>query len=59
MIQKMIVEYLFKEETKVKLLKALNDNIDIPLISEKTEAKILDAVWDSVEETLKETILKG
>jgi hypothetical protein len=55
----MIVEYLFKEETKVKLLKALNDNIDIPLISEKTEAKILDAVWDSVEETLKETILKG
>jgi hypothetical protein len=55
----LVVEYLFNEKTKEKLLKEVNKNVNIPIISEKTEAKILDALWDSVEEVLKKAILKG
>ena len=44
MIQQIIVDYLFNEENKKKLI---------------IEAKVLDAVWDSVEEVLKNAILKS
>jgi hypothetical protein len=54
----MIVEYLFNDEMKAKLCKALNDNVDIPIIGEKTEAKIIDALWDVVEEVFKKELSK-
>tara|TARA_R100000664_G_C2710161_1_gene107279 strand:- start:210 stop:398 length:189 start_codon:yes stop_codon:yes gene_type:complete len=57
-IQQMVVDYLFNEETKTKLIKAMNENVDIPFIGEATEEKILEAVWESVEGVMKETILK-
>ncbi len=55
-IKKLICDYLFNDEMKGKIISALNDNIDIPIIGEKTEAKILDAVYSSVEEVLKDAI---
>ena len=58
-IKKLIVEHLFNDEMKGKVVKALNDNIDIPFISEKTEGKIIDAVYSSVEEVLKDAIKKA
>jgi polysaccharide pyruvyl transferase WcaK-like protein len=58
-IKSAIIEYLFNEEMKGNIVNALNENIDIPFISEKTEGKILDAVYSSVEEVLKNAILKG
>jgi hypothetical protein len=57
-IKHMIVDYIFNDEMKDKIVKELNDNVDIPFISEKTEGKILDAVYDSVEEVIKKAILK-
>ena len=36
----------------------MNENVDIPFISEKTEEKILDAIWDSVEEVVKEALIE-
>ena len=50
--------YLFNEETKARVIKELNDNINIPILNEKTEAKIFEAIWDSVEAILKKVILK-
>ena len=58
MIKQMIADYLFNEENKAKIIKELNENINIPIISEKTEEKILNAIWDSIEEVLKKAILK-
>ena len=58
-IRKLIIDHLFNDEMKANVVKALNDNIDIPFISEKTEGKIIDAVYSSVEEVLKNAILKG
>ena len=57
-LQELIADYLFSPESKEKLLKALNDNIDIPIIGEKTEAKIIRAIWDTVEEVFKKVLLK-
>ena len=59
MIQQMIVDYLFSKENKKKLIIEMNKAIDIPFIGEKPEAKVLDAVWDSGEEVLKNAILKS
>ena len=55
---KIVAGYIFNDDMKAKLIARMNDNIDIPFISEKTEAKILDAVYDSVEEVIKKAILK-
>ena len=57
-LQDLIADYLFNPENKEKLQKALNDNIDIPIIGEKTEAKIIRAIWDTVEEVFKKVLLK-
>ena len=54
----MVIDYIFNEETKAKVIKELNDNINIPILNEKTEAKIFEAIWESVESILKKVILK-
>ena len=57
-IKQVIVDYIFNDEMKDKIVKELNDNVNIPIISEKTEEKILGAIYDSVEEVIKKAILK-
>ena len=52
-----IVDSIFDDELQEKVITALNKNIDIPFISEKTEKKILDALYDSIEDVIKETII--
>ena len=55
---KIVAGYIFNDEMKAKMITKMNENVDIPFISEKTEAKILDAIWDSVEDTVKEALIK-
>ena len=57
-LKEMIANYVFNDEMKDKIIKKLNDNVDVPFISEKTEEKILVAIYDSVEDVVKEAILK-
>ena len=52
-----IVDSIFDDDLQTKVVKALNDNIDIPFISEKTEQKIIDAIYDSIEDVIKATII--
>ena len=51
-----IIDKIFDDELQEKLVKALNSNVDIPFLSEKTEAKIFNAVYDSVEDVVKEVM---
>ena len=53
-----IVDAIFDQELKDKVCKAINDNVDIPFIGESTEAKIIDALYSSVEDVVKEVILE-
>ena len=55
---KIVAGYVFNDEMKAKMIAKMNENVDIPFISEKTEAKILDAIWDSVEEVVKEALIE-
>ena len=52
-----LVAKIFDDELQEKIVTKLNENINIPIISEKTEKKILDAIYDSVEEVIKKTII--
>ena len=55
---KIVAGYVFNDEMKAKMIAKMNENVDIPFISEKTEVKILDAIWDSVEEVVKEALIE-
>ena len=57
-LKNMIADYIFNDEMKESIIKKLNDNVDVPFISEKTEEKILNAIYDSVEEVVKATIIE-
>ena len=52
------VELLEKKEFKKKLLKKLNKNIDIPIVDEKTEQKVLDNIYEVVVDSIKEIDLE-
>ena len=43
---------------KAKIVKELNDDINIPIINEKTEGKIIEAIYEVVESCVKKAILK-
>ena len=54
----MIADYIFNDEMKDKIVKELNDNVNIPIINEKTEGKIIEAVYETVEACVKKAIMK-
>ncbi len=45
----MIADEMFSEEAKDELLDEINKSVDIPIISEKTERAILDALWKVIK----------
>ena len=53
-----IVDSIFDDELQAKIVKALNDNVDIPFLTEKTEEKIFNAVYDSIEDVVKVAIIE-
>ena len=44
---------------KDKIVKELNENINRPIINEKTEGKIIEAIYETVESVVKGVLLKG
>jgi hypothetical protein len=58
-IGKFIFEWLNDEAVEAKVIKSLNDSVDIPFINEKTEEKIAKAVWSSVRDVLKKVFEEG
>ena len=54
-----IVDEVFNDELQKEVVKALNDSIDIPFLSEKTEEKIMNAVYDTVEGVIKAALKKA
>ena len=54
-----IIDEVFNDELQAEVVKALNDSIDIPFLSEKTEGKIMNAVYDTVEGVIKAALKKA
>ncbi|QDP66931.1 MAG: hypothetical protein Unbinned4409contig1002_32 [Prokaryotic dsDNA virus sp.] len=53
-----IINKIFDDELQEKIVTKLNEHVDIPIISEKTEAKIMNAIYDSVEDVVKNAMLE-
>jgi hypothetical protein len=58
-VGKLIFEWLNDPAVEEKIVKSLNDSVDIPFINEKTEEKIAKAVWSSVRDVLKKIFEDG
>tara|TARA_B100000401_G_scaffold395485_2_gene304458 strand:+ start:13831 stop:14037 length:207 start_codon:yes stop_codon:yes gene_type:complete len=48
------IDLLEKKDFKRKFLKTLNESIDVPIINEKTEKKVLESIYKILVKTLKE-----
>ena len=57
-LKKDLIEEVFNEELRKEIVAALNANIDIPFISEKTEEKMINALYETVEGVIKKAILE-
>tara|TARA_R110002167_G_scaffold247897_4_gene453819 strand:- start:116 stop:313 length:198 start_codon:yes stop_codon:yes gene_type:complete len=54
-----VIDEVFGEELQKEVVDALNKNIDIPFLSEKTEEKAFNALYDTVEGVIKAAIKKA
>ena len=52
-VDKLVEEKIFSDEVKDKLVKQMNDAVDIPFVSEKTEGKAIDAMVSIVFSVFK------
>jgi len=55
-LKKMAVEMVLNDANKEKVVKHLNKKINLPMISEETEAELLDALYESIQEAIAEAI---
>ena len=49
---KFLKEQVFNSTMKKRIVEGLNDHIDIPFISEKTEGKCISAILEVVEDVI-------
>ena len=52
----MIADELLSDKTKDEIIAELNSAIDIPIISEKTEKAILEALWKVIRTVLMKRV---
>ena len=57
-IKKIAVEMILNDDTKEKVIIQLNKKINLPMISEETEAELLDALYEAMQEALQDAIIK-
>ena len=55
-LKQMAVEMVLNDTNKDKIVKHLNKKINLPMISEETEAELLDALYEALQEAITETI---
>ena len=54
-----LIDEVFNDELQKAIVDELNKNINIPIIGEDTEEKILNAIYDTVEGAVKAAIKKA
>ena len=47
---------ILNDETKVKIIAQLNKKMNIPMISEETEAELLESLYEALQEAIAEAI---
>jgi|TARA_B110000483_G_scaffold200283_1_gene240509 hypothetical protein len=54
MFKEGMIKLLQEKDFKNKLIKKLNECIDIPMINEKTEKKVFNSIYNHIVNTIKE-----
>ena len=53
-----VITKISNEETKAKVIEKWNSNVNIPILNEKTEAKIFSAIYDSLVNVFEKVLKK-
>ena len=56
MLAKLIADDLLSDENGAEIIDEINKAVDIPIISENTEKKILEALWKVIKGVLLKKI---
>lgn len=56
MLAKLIADDLLSDENGKEVIAEINKSVDIPILSEATEAKILEALWKVIKAVLLKKI---
>ena len=48
-----IIDLMEKKDFKNKLIKEINEDVDVPMINEKTEKKVFDSIYKLMIKSLK------
>ena len=56
MLAKLIADDLLSDENGKEVIAEINKSVDIPIISEATEQKILEALWKVIKSVLLKKI---
>ena len=56
MLAKLIADDLLSDENGAEIIDVINKAVDIPIISEATEKKILEALWKVIKGVLLKKI---
>ena len=52
------LDELLSDDVKKEVVAKWNKNVNIPILTEKTEEKIFGAIFDSVKEVIKDVLIK-
>ena len=55
-IADLIIEHISKDEIKDKVVKELNDNVNITIIGENTEKKMIESIYETTVAVLKKVL---
>ena len=53
-----VINKISDPETKSKVVSKWNENVNIPILNEKTEEKIFSAIYDSIVDVFAEVLKK-
>lgn len=57
-IRDLFMVHLLNDEMKVKICTLINENVNIPMIGEKTEQRVFESIWEIFETAIREQLDK-
>jgi formaldehyde-activating enzyme involved in methanogenesis len=56
MFGKVVADFILDDEVKKDIVAQVNKSVNIPMINEKTEAKIFEALWEIFKVAIKKKL---
>ena len=56
MFGKVVADFILDDAVKKDIVSQVNKSVNIPMINEKTEEKIFEALWDIIKAAIKKKL---